>query len=209
VRGFLFKYQAVPTDDFLRDKGPHISDPDFWSNSMPVWAVCGVYFRKGLEPDDVLFFMPQKHCYPQRTSPYRFTGFLTCSEKTDNSSLKSLEGISADFARRYKRSLNEHLALDKPKTKKIRSVNVVIGTRDSESSRWFGDHSIPVQPLLRQMGLKGQLAALEGRSNNIPPLDGTQSVKLMRKLISLARVSKGMGQFPPPDGTSKCGTCSR
>jgi hypothetical protein len=209
VRGFLFKYQAALTDDFLRDKGPHISDPDFWSNSMPVWAVCGVYFRKGLEPDDVLFFIPQKRSYPQGMSPYHFTGFLTCSMKTDGRSLRSLGGISVDFAGRYQISLDEHLALDKPKTKKIRASNVVIGTKDSESSRWFGDHSIPVQPLLREAGLKSQLAALEGRNNNIPPLDGTQTVKLRRKLISLTGISKGMGPFPPAYGTSKCRTCAR
>lgn len=209
MRGFLFKYQAETLDAYLRDRGPHISDPDFWSNSMPVWAVCGVYFRKRLEPDDVLFFMPQKHSYPQGMSPYRFTGFLTCSEKSDSSSLRYLEGISADFARRYQVSLDEHLALDKPKTQKIRPINVVIGAKHDKSSRWFGDHSIPVQPLLRETGLKGQLAALERRNNNIPPLDGTQTVKLLSRLISLTEVSKGMRPFPPKDGGSKCRSCGQ
>lgn len=207
VRGFLFKYQADTSDSYLRDQGPHISDPDFWSNSMPVWSVCGVYFRKRLEPGDVLFFMPKKRSYPLGMSPYRFTGFLTCSEKSDSRSLRSLRGISADFARLYRISLGEHLALDKPKTKKIRPFNIVIGAKDGESSRWFGDGSIPVQPLLKETGLMGQLAAMEGRNNNIPVLDDTQTVKLLRKLVSLTQVSKGMGPFPPADGTPKCRTC--
>lgn len=207
VRGFLFKYQAEPLDAFLRDRGPHISDPDFWSNTMPIWAVCGVYFRKGLKPGDVLFFIPQKRSYPHEMPPYRFTGFLTCSKKTDGGFLRSLEGISTDFVKRYQVSLDEHLAVDKPKTKEIRPDNIVIGTRDSKSSRWFGDQSIPAQQLLREMGLKGQLAALERRNNNIPPLDSTQTRNLLRKLVSLTRSSTGMGPFPPSNGTLKCRTC--
>jgi hypothetical protein len=209
MRGFLFKYQAVPIDDFLRDKGPHISDPDFWSNSMPVWAVCGVYFRKGLEPDDVLFFMPQKRTYPDGMPPYRFTGFFTCSKKIEGVSLRSLKGISANYAKRYRISLDEHLAGDKKRTKEIRATNVVVGKADYALSRWFGDQPIGAQQLLRDLGLSDQLTNLGKRNNNIPPLDERQTMKLRKKLASLTRPSKGMRSFPPPGGASKCATCSR
>ena len=209
MRGFLFKYRAVPTDDFLRDKGPHISDPDFWSNSMPVWAVCGVYFRKGLKPDDVLFFMPQKRTYPEAMTPYRFTGFLTCSKKIEGASLRSLRGISANYVKRYKVSLGQHLDGDKERTKKIRASNVVVGKANHKLSRWFGNEPVHAQPLLRELGLTGQLAMLGKRNNNIPSLDEDQAVELRKKLTSLTRPSKGMGHFPLPDGASKCTTCKR
>jgi hypothetical protein len=208
VQGFLFKYQADTSDRFLRDKGPYISDPDFWSNSVAVWAVCGVYFRKGLKPGDVLFFMPQKRTYPQGMSPYRFTGFLTCSKKIDGSSLRFFSRISANYAKRYRTSLAEHLALDRPATKKIRPANVVIGTASNQTSRWFGDQPIPAQPLMEETSLEEQLAALGMRNNNIPPLNEAQAVKLLRRLVSLTEVSEGMGPFPPADGTSRCTTCS-
>jgi hypothetical protein len=209
MRGFLFKYQADASDKFLRDQGPHISDPDFWSNSFPIWAVCGVYFRKCLKPGDVLFFIPQKRTYPKGMPPYHFTGFLTCTKKVKGSYLRCVGGITANYVRRYRKSLNEHLTRDKERTKRIRAGNVVIGEAVHESSRWFGDQPVRAQPLMRKLGLSRQLRMLGKRNNNIPPLDEHQTLELRRKLASLTRPSGRMGPFPPQDGALRCTACNR
>jgi len=160
-----------------------------------------------LKPGDVLFFIPQQRSYPRNLSPYHFTGVLTCAKKIDSGSLGEFEGISSEYAKRYRRSLAEHLDMDKPKTKAIRRSSVVIGIQDSKSSRWFGDAPVPVQPLLREMNLSKQLKNLRERNNAIPSLNTAQTRQLLARVLSLTSASAGMGPFPPTNGGGRCTSC--
>jgi hypothetical protein len=209
VRGYLFKYQACASDKFLRDRGPYISGPDFWSNSFPIWAVCDVYFRKRLKLGDVLFFIPQKRTYPQGMPPYHFIGFLTCAKNVEGSCLYFVKGITVNYVKRCRSSFYERRIRDKERTKRIRASNVVIGEAVYESSRWFGGHHVRAQPLMRKMRFSRQLRVLGKRDNNIPPLDEYESFALSRNLASLTRFSEGMGPFPPPGGALRCTACNR
>ncbi len=59
----LFKYNANPQSRELRDNADDqcgLVDPDFWTNEVPVWAMCGPYVRESLEPGDALVFVPHK-----------------------------------------------------------------------------------------------------------------------------------------------------
>lgn len=61
MKGVLFKYDADPNDSELKDyqSACHsiycgIRDPDFWSNDVPVWGICGPYVRTNLEKGDMV-----------------------------------------------------------------------------------------------------------------------------------------------------------
>jgi len=77
----LFKYKAKASNALLRDESPcgQIRDPDFWSNPVPVWAVCGPYYRSHLAIGDIVFFIPQKKSLRDAGfHDYIFTGFSCC-----------------------------------------------------------------------------------------------------------------------------------
>jgi len=67
LKGFLFKYDAGPFDQEMKDNPSvcgagicGIMDPDFISNCSPVWGICGPYVRTSLEKGDMVFFLPKK-----------------------------------------------------------------------------------------------------------------------------------------------------
>ncbi|MCX6653525.1 MAG: hypothetical protein NTY03_00230, partial [Candidatus Bathyarchaeota archaeon] len=66
--GILFKYDADPQDEWLKDKRDTkicagFCDPDFFTNPFPIWSICGPYVRNTLRRGDVVFFLPSKKTY--------------------------------------------------------------------------------------------------------------------------------------------------
>ena len=64
IKAFIFKYSTSPDDPYLYDEGV-IADPDFFtiknSNAIiPIWSICGVYYREKLNAGDMVFFVPAK-----------------------------------------------------------------------------------------------------------------------------------------------------
>ena len=69
MKGVLFNYDADPCDPLMgdnqADSGADICgmmDPDFWTNEVPIWSICGPYVRQGLKKGDMIFFLPKKAC---------------------------------------------------------------------------------------------------------------------------------------------------
>lgn len=216
MNGFLFKYQADSSDKFLRDKGPYISDPDFWSNPngernntiTPVWAVCGVKHRQRIREGDILFFIPQKSCYPANLNPYCFTGVLVCGKRLDREHLPEGGLFSGGYMKRYEKSFREHYARDKPGTKKIRGKSIIIGKSHPTISRWFGDSPVEVVPLLRKFQLRRQERNLRWWNSAIPALGNQETRLLYDQLMETTSASMGMEAYPPLGGEKVCSSCS-
>lgn len=188
-RSALFKYDANPTSKDLRDKSPccSIPDPDFWSNTVPVWALCGPYHRAKLEVGDTIFFIPKIDAIRKAgLKNYIFSGVLVVGEK-----LSSVDEVARhrflreSYVRRYRRDLRTHLKDDRnrkcERTRRLRSTNFIVG--DKRRSFWLGRNGPDVKQVLKSVDLHRQLSRLAtGRNNSIPRLSDEESTRLRTRL---------------------------
>jgi hypothetical protein len=188
-RSALFKYDADPYDNDLRDKSPCCSlpDPDFWSNTVPVWALCGPYHRAKLEPGDMIFFVPKIDAIRKAgLRDYIFSGVLVVGEKPSNvHEVARHRFLREGYVRHYRRDLRAHLEDDRKRnrerTRSLRSTNFIVG--DKRRSFWLGRNGPNVKQVLKSLGLHRQLRRLAtGRNNSIPRLSDEESARLRIKL---------------------------
>jgi hypothetical protein len=188
TKGFIFKYSAEPDDPLMKDKlgtssvcGLGLRDPDFWSNDFPVWAICGPYYRNALVPRDVVFFAPKKSAIRKAgLEDYVCTGILVVEEKLHCSEdVMTNPRLDSEYKKKYKSDLAAHLKRDRARTKKIRSLNFVIG--NSSNSIWIGRNQEYLRTALDQVGLHGAAKKLSFR--RIPPLKEQDVRSLYRRLV--------------------------
>ena len=135
MKGIIRKYYANTEKEDLRDSADKygctelISDPDFWSNHFPIWSICGPYVRATLEVEDIIFFLPNKKSLEKLgLNEYICAGVLYVSEViNDSKQFQRTNGISKDYYKRYQIDLYKHQQKDKPRTRKIRDKNIIIG----------------------------------------------------------------------------------
>jgi hypothetical protein len=188
MKSFLFKYDADPRDEDLKDelgllrcggKGG-VRDPDFWSNEFPVWAICGPYYRASLRKGDVVFFVPKMSSV--RMAGLRdliCSGFLVVAEKVpDANSVMMDDRLTNTYRERYKADLIGHLKNDRPRTRIIRQQNFIVG--DRTRSRWLGRSQEHLGVILADLGLHDLAKKLSCR--RIPSLNENQTRKLYEKL---------------------------
>lgn len=188
-RSALFKYDANPRSKDLSDRSPccSIPDPDFWSNTVPVWALCGPYHRAKLEPGDMIFFIPKIDAIRKAGLKYYiFSGVLVVGEKLSNTDeIARCRLLREGYVRRYSRDLRVHLKDDRKRkcerTRSLRSANFIVG--DKRRSFWLGRNGPNVRRVLKSLGLYRQLRRLDtGRNNSIPRLTGEESTQLWKSL---------------------------
>jgi hypothetical protein len=188
-RSALFKYDADPYDNDLRDKSPCCSlpDPDFWSNTVPVWALCGPYHRAKLEPGDMIFFIPKIDAIRKAgLKDHIFSGVLVVGEKLlEVDEVARHRFLREDYTRHYRRDLRAHLEDDRKRnrerTRSLRSTNFIVG--DKRHSFWLGRNGPNVRQVLKSLGLHRQLSKLgSGRNNSIPRLTAEESTRLWNRL---------------------------
>lgn len=189
IKGYLFKYAADPEDNELKDKvgtvcyGCKIGlrDPDFWENKIPVWSICGPYVRTSLVKGDIVFFIPKKKpTLKAGLRSYMCSGILVVEDKIIKSNEVMLDNrLTQMYKKRYKFDLYEHLKRDKPRTKKIRSKNIIIGSKSK--SRWFGKNYKYLDQILGKLGYNKLATKLKQRK--LPKLSEKQVKELYNELI--------------------------
>jgi hypothetical protein len=189
MKGVLFKYDADPNDPELRDNQSACSsticgirDPDFLSNEVPVWGICGPHVRQNLKKGDMLFFMLKKWSWEKAgLKDYICTGIIVVDKI-----LPSIESVlvsdllSYSYKKEWKNDLDSHLRKDKPSTKKIRGNNFIIG--DQEQSIWLGRHENYIRESLKKAGFKTHIKKLSQRK--IPYLRRNAIEKLYQIITS-------------------------
>jgi len=187
TKGFIFKYSADADDPLLRDKlgttsicGVGLRDPDFWSNACPVWAICGPYYRKALDPGDIVFFVPKQAALRKAMlDDYVCTGTLVVEEKLPCSEVVMADArLAKEYKKRYKVDLAAHLETDKARTKKIRSCNFIVG--NSSRSKWFGRNEEYLGAMLQELGIQNVNAKISAR--RVPVLSQVDARSLHNRL---------------------------
>ena len=196
--GRVIRYQADKSSKFLYDKaGRYNPDPDFISNPIPVWAICGPEIRKELLPGDVLFFTPKKANQPREWiesgRPYRCTGYMTGRKKEDRETvLKDLK-LKLKFKRRYKRDLVRHQTKSTECCKRTDRIaklfpqNFIYGySVRSGRSKWLGRNGPSLVVLLKQCGMNRlakqiQTGIYNPRLRKIPDKKVPQLLRLLKK----------------------------
>ena len=187
MKGVLFKYDANPHSPELRDnrRGCGLPDPDFWSNEIPVWAICGPYVRQGLEPGDIVFFLP----YPRRVRQvdrglpdFVCTGVLVVGDFIDDAAgVRSDRRLSRDYRRKYFSDLRGHLRDDReraPRTESVRGKKIVLG--DRRRSKWLCGDGTALQDLTA-LGM----SSLDLGKRRVPYMRNEAAVeRLYRELIT-------------------------
>jgi len=190
LKGVMFKYDADPRDTLMRDNqadcGADICgmmDPDFWTNTVPIWSICGPYVRQNLSNGDVLFYLPKKASIDQTNlSDYICTGVLVVGEILPNSqSVIEDPDLTNDYKEAYLIDLENHLRQDKPRTKRIRGYKIIKGAPDR--SRWFGKNRLYLRDLLSGMNYEYLSNSLDYQ--RVPYLDHSQALTLYNKLVQL------------------------
>jgi len=191
MKGVMFKYDADPNDPELKDnqsacsgKNCGIRDPDFWSNDVPVWGICGPYVRTSLEKGDILFFLPKKWSWKKADlQDYICAGILVVNRVLPNvESVLNCNLLTDSYKREWKNDLNAHLRNDKPRTKNIRGKKFIIG--NPKSSIWIGRHENYLKDTLTRTGLGPFTSKIAQRK--IPYLNNDATENLFRKLMSQA-----------------------
>lgn len=184
MKGLFFKYKADPHNELMKDTADceicPIVDPDFWTNEIPVWGVCGPYFRSSLTEGDKVFFIPRKDSLQKAgLNDYICTGILVVGQIIpDSNQVMNNEILTDEYKQNYLTDLKAHLKRDKPRTKKIRPRNFIIG--DRFESPWFGKNENYLKPLLKQLGIIETSNKLHFR--RIPNLNDTNTKRLYNAL---------------------------
>jgi hypothetical protein len=195
--GRIVRYAADVNHPLLYDdRGRRYNpDPDFSSNRMPVWAICGPDIRRDLRRGDVLFFTPKKSRQPREWNEsgngYQCTGYLTVLKKRDSNVVLSDRRLSLAFRDRYRRDLTRHQTKDTDCCKRTDRIaplfakNFVYGYRiRSGRSKWLGRNGPSLVLLLRRCGLHKLAKAMQtGIYNpNLPRIPDERVRQLMRLL---------------------------
>ena len=189
MKGVLFKYDADPTDSLMRDHqaicGASICgmmDPDFWTNQVPVWGICGPYVRQKLKLGDILFYLPKIGSLQKAgLNEYICTGILAVQTLLKNSDSVIVDSqLTENYKKEYIEDLENHLRQDKQKTKQIRGKNFVKG--NSEESYWLGRNSILLKQVLSESNI---LDPIKLGYQKIPYLNQNQTLTLYNKLVQL------------------------
>lgn len=188
TKGFIFKYSADADDPHLRDKLGTTSvcrvglrDPDFWSNACPVWAICGPYYRKVLDPGDIVFFIPKQAATREAMlDDYICTGTLVVEEKLPCPKAVMTDArLTKEYKKRYEVNLAAHLETDKARTKKIRPRNFIIGNQSK--SKWFGRNEKYLSTMLQELGIQSVNAKISAR--RVPALSQVDAESLYNRLL--------------------------
>ena len=158
-------------------------DPDFWTNTVPVWSICGPYVRQSLSNGDVLFFLPKKASIDQTDlRDYSCTGVLIVGEILPNSTAESEKPeLTTDYKEAYLIDLENHIRQDKPRTQRIRGYKIIKG--DPDKSKWFGQNRVFLRDILSSMNYEYLSNSLDYQ--RVPYLNGSQALTLYNKLIKI------------------------
>lgn len=177
MKAVLFKYDANPNYRDLRDGADNrcgLVDPDFRSNGVPIWAVCGPYVRQRLQVGDILFFLPHKRRIVEAGLKPRYicTGVLVVSHTIDDSDqLIADSRINERYKRKYLESLRSHVSHDKQRTGNIRRLKIILGSRDK--SKWLGREGPVMEVVYGRLGLD----ATNLSNRRIPYIDKPELVQ--------------------------------
>jgi hypothetical protein len=200
--GRIIRYQADADHPLLYDdRGRRYNpDPDFASNRMPVWAICGPTIRCDLRRGDVLFFTPKKRKQPpewrKSGGPYGCTGYLTVRDKRDRDEVLGDTRLTPTFRDRYRRDLDRHQKKDTDcckrtdRTAKLFPENFIYGYQEkSGRSKWLGRNGPSLVVLLRKCGLNklAKVMQMGIRNPNLPKIPDEKVPQLLRLLRSHSR----------------------
>ncbi len=167
MAGRVIRYKADKHHPLLYDENDlhYNPDPDFTSNSMPVWAICGPEIRNLLRSGDVLFFTPKRSHQPKEWvvtgTQYRCTGVLTVLEVRDAEFVFNDSRLDSGFRSRYRKDLRRHEIGRVGSSKRMNRIrrllpqNFIYG--DPSRSIWKGPSGPSLPPLVKRLGL-GELA---------------------------------------------------
>ena len=158
MRGTLFKYDADPEDNLLRDKRDidiceGFVDPDFWSNPFPVWSICGPTVRQTIRRGDIVFFLPKKDSYELAGyKDYLCSGILVVERVVAKNIFLSMPELNELYKQNYLANLGKHVERDWKdafSTSRVRGDNIVIGKVGV--SKWFGKNDVVLRDALTQL----------------------------------------------------------
>jgi len=167
MAGKIHRYEVAEESPLLPGIGP-FPEPDFWSNEVPIMAICEPTLRAGRKRGDWIFHVPKKG-EVQNNTQYQVTGILKVSELLNSNQIYKDSRFNEEWTRRFKIDIanSEHVVGDlisnserSKITARQRVTNHLIG--DPEESAWFGRNDCELTKIASQVGINlGSFAGQE------------------------------------------------